>query len=98
MSDPYTLYQVLQAPVITEKSTLCMEQGNYVVFRVAEWSNKQEIRAAVEKMFSVNVLDVQTLNVKGKKKRFGKTMGQRKDWKKALVRLASGQTIDFFNR
>jgi large subunit ribosomal protein L23 len=98
MSDPYTLYQVLYGPVITEKATACLEQGNQVIFKVADWANKQHIKAAVEKMFDVQVLDVQTLNVKGKKKRFGKTLGQRKDWKKALVRLTAGQTIDFFSK
>ncbi|MBF0157968.1 MAG: 50S ribosomal protein L23 [Magnetococcales bacterium] len=97
MSDLNTLYQVLRAPVITEKSTLCTEKGNQVIFKVANWANKQQIKAAVQKMFSVEVLSVQTLNMNGKKKRFGRTMGQRKDWKKAFVRLASGQNIDFYN-
>lgn len=96
MSDSTELFQVLRAPRVTEKSTFCLEQGNQVVFRVAPNSNKFQIKAAVEKMFKVDVLAVQTANTKGKKKRAGKAMGQRKDWKKAVVRLKEGQSIDFF--
>lgn len=96
MSDSNTLYQILTAPRVTEKSTLCQEIGNQVVFKVALTSNKRQIKAAVEKMFKVTVVSVQTSNVRGKVKRFGKTMGKRKDWKKAVVRLNEGQSIDFF--
>lgn len=96
MSGPYTLYQVLDTPRITEKSTLCQERGNQMVFRVANWANKPQIRAAVEKLFNVQVKEVQTLNVKGKIKRVGRTQGQRSQWKKAIVRLEQGQSIDFF--
>lgn len=96
MSDFNGLFQVLLAPRVTEKSTFCQGQGNQVVFKVALDSNKLQIRAAVEKMFDVNVLAVQTSHVRGKKKRLGKIMGQRKDWKKAIVRLKEGQSIDFF--
>lgn len=95
MSDQTTLFKVLQTPRITEKGTLCLESGNQVVFKVAGWANKLQIKAAVEKLFKVTVLSVQTLNVKGKNKRFGKIDGHRKDWKKAMVRLEAGQTIDF---
>ena len=94
MSD-LTLYNVLLAPHITEKATLALEQANQVAFRIAPWANKSQVKAAVEKMFKVTVLDVKTFNVKGKEKRFGQTMGRRKDWKKALVRLPEGQSIDF---
>ncbi|MBF0446546.1 MAG: 50S ribosomal protein L23 [Magnetococcales bacterium] len=97
MSDQYSLYNVLTAPKITEKSTLCNEKGNQVVFKVAIWANKIQIKAAVEKLFSVEVVSIQTMNNKGKNKRFGQTMGHRNDWKKAIVRLKEGQTIDFFS-
>lgn len=90
------LYKVLEAPMVTEKSTMCLEQGNQVVFEVATWANKPQIKAAVEKLFSVEVLAVQTVSVKGKNKRFGRIMGRRKDWKKAVVRLAEGQSIELF--
>lgn len=94
MSDPYTLYEVIRAPHITEKATLCLERGNQYVFRVATWANKAQIKAAVEKMFQVSVLKVQTMNVKGKEKRFGRLTGRRKDWKKAVVRLQEDQSIE----
>lgn len=96
MSDRYSLYDVLSAPKVTEKSTLCNEKGNQVIFKVAKTANKRQVKAAVEKLFNVEVVSVQTLNVKGKSKRFGQTLGRRNDWKKAIVRLKEGQTIDFF--
>ncbi|MBF0108416.1 MAG: 50S ribosomal protein L23 [Magnetococcales bacterium] len=96
MSDPYTLYTILDAPRITEKATLCQEKDDQVIFKVQRSANKAEIKAAVEKMFGVKVIGVQTSNVKGKIKRFGRTVGRRKDWKKAVVRLEAGQGIDFF--
>lgn len=96
MSDQNTLYGILVAPKITEKATLCHEKGNQVVFEVAKKANKRQIRAAVEKLFDVNVVSVQTQNMKGKYKRFGQRMGRRNDWKKAVVRLQEGQSIDFF--
>ncbi|MBF0421490.1 MAG: 50S ribosomal protein L23 [Magnetococcales bacterium] len=90
------MYTILEAPRITEKSTHCQEVGNQVIFEVQREANKAQIKAAVEKLFEVKVVGVQTVNVKGKVKRFGRTMGRRKDWKKAIVRLEAGQTIDFF--
>ncbi len=96
MSDANALYKVLNAPRVTEKSTLCQEMGNQIMFDVATWANKQQIKAAVEILFDVKVLSVQTSNVQGKNKRFGRTVGRRKDWKKAIVRLEEGQTIDFY--
>ncbi|MBF0627634.1 MAG: 50S ribosomal protein L23 [Magnetococcales bacterium] len=96
MSGPYTLFQVLDAPRITEKSTMCQEQANQMVFRVATWANKPQIKAAVEKLFNVQVKTIQTLNVVGKIKRVGRNQGQRSQWKKAIVRLEQGQSIDFF--
>jgi len=79
--------------VITEKATLLSEQ-NKVVFRVAEDATKDEIAAAVEALFKVNVTKVNTINVKGKTKRFRGIMGRRSDVKKAIVTLADGQSID----
>ncbi|MBF0611100.1 MAG: 50S ribosomal protein L23 [Magnetococcales bacterium] len=96
MSVSGELYNVLLGPVITEKSTLCQQTANQVVFEVATWANKYQIKAAVEKMFSVQVLDVQTVNMKGKNKRFGRFKGRRRDWRKAFVRLQDGQNIDFY--
>jgi large subunit ribosomal protein L23 len=87
------MYQVLLAPVITEKATLMGEQGQYV-FRVRQDATKPEIKAAVEGLFGVEVRAVNTLVVKGKAKRFRGRPGRRSDWKKAMVRLAEGQTID----
>ena len=86
-------YDTILAPVITEKATLLSEQ-NKVVFQVAADASKDEIAAAVEALFKVNVTKVNTLNVKGKTKRFRGIMGKRSDVKKAIVTLAEGQSID----
>ncbi|MBA4792373.1 50S ribosomal protein L23 [Phenylobacterium sp.] len=86
-------YDTILAPVITEKATLLSEQ-NKVVFRVAGDATKDEIAAAVEALFKVNVTKVNTLNVKGKTKRFRGITGRRSDVKKAVVTLAEGQSID----
>jgi len=86
-------YDVVVAPVITEKATLLSEQ-NKVVFQVAGDATKDEIAAAVEALFKVNVTKVNTLNVKGKTKRFRGIVGRRSDVKKAIVTLAEGQSID----
>lgn len=89
------LMQVLLAPVISEKSTFVADKHNQVAFRVARDATKPEIKAAVELMFEVKVDSVQVVNVEGKAKRFGNRAGRRSDFKKAYVRLAAGQTIDF---
>ena len=86
-------YDTILAPVITEKATLLSEQ-NKVVFRVAGDATKDEIAAAVETLFKVNVTKVNTINVKGKTKRFRGIVGRRSDVKKAIVTLAEGQSID----
>jgi len=86
-------YDTVLAPVITEKATLLSEQ-NKVVFQVAADASKDEIAAAVEALFKVNVTKVNTLNVKGKTKRFRGIVGRRSDVKKAVVTLAEGQSID----
>jgi len=89
------LHQVILAPVVSEKSTRAAEKGNQAVFKVQRDARKPEIKAAVEKLFNVKVEAVQTTNVKGKSKRFGRFEGRRSDWKKAYVTLAAGQEIDF---
>ncbi|MFP4475892.1 MAG: 50S ribosomal protein L23 [Desulfatibacillaceae bacterium] len=90
-------FEILRRPVVTEKSTIQKEDSNQVTFEVARDANKVEIRRAVEKIFNVRVKDVQTLRVTGKKKRRGRIVGKRRDWKKAVVRLAPGQRIEFFD-
>jgi len=90
------LYDVVSAPLITEKCTLVNELGNQVVFRVRREANKDEIRKAVEKLFKVRVMKVRTSNCLGKMRRVGRSVGRRPAWKKAYVTLAEGQRIDFF--
>ncbi len=87
------LYEVLRAPIVTEKATLASEH-NQVVFRVPLDATKFEIKAAVEDLFKVKVESVNTLRVKGKTKRFRGRLGKRNDFKKAMIRLAEGQSID----
>ena len=87
------MYQTILSPIVTEKATALTER-NQVVFKVALEATKQEIKAAVEGLFNVKVLAVNTMVVKGKTKRFRGRVGQRSDWKKAMVRLAEGQSID----
>jgi len=86
---------VVLAPIVSEKSTLVADSNNQIVFRVADGATKPEIKAAVELLFKVKVEAVQMLNIKGKKKRFGRHMGQRRNWKKAYVRIGAGQEINF---
>ena len=90
------LRQVIQRPVITEKSTIEREQRNIVTFAVHPDANKNEIRNAVEQLFDVKVLDVRTNRVRGKSRRVGKFVGDRPSWKKARVRLRPGDSIEFF--
>jgi large subunit ribosomal protein L23 len=89
------LLKVLLAPHVSEKSTMASETNNAFVFKVLPDSTKAEIKAAVEKLFEVEVQGVRTLNVKGKVKRHGQSFGKRSDWKKAYVVLKEGQDIDF---
>ena len=87
------MYQTILSPVVTEKATANTER-NQITFRVAIDATKPEIKASVEALFGVKVLGVNTLLVKGKTKRFKNRPGRRSDWKKAMVRLAEGQSID----
>ena len=89
------LMQVLLAPQISEKATYVADKHEQVVFRVAPDATKPEVKAAVELLFKVTVESVQIANVKGKKKKFGRFMGARKNWKKAYVCLTAGQEINF---
>ncbi|WP_203571236.1 MULTISPECIES: 50S ribosomal protein L23 [Deefgea] len=88
------MLQVILAPVVSEKGTMIAEKAEQVVFRVSTDATKAEIKAAVELLFKVKVEAVNVVNVKGKTKRFGRTNGRRKDWKKAYVSLVSGQELD----
>lgn len=89
-------HQVLLRPRITEKGSLLAETKPVVVFEVARDANKSEIRNAVQSAFNVEVKDVRTMLVRGKIKRRGANIGKRSNWKKAIVTLADGQSIDFF--
>jgi large subunit ribosomal protein L23 len=93
MKEPH---KIIFKPLVTEKSTLSKEQDNQVAFEVDRKANKIEIRQAVEKSFGVRVLSVRTMNMQGKKKRMGRFFGRRPHWKKAIVKLAPGEHIDFF--
>ena len=88
--------RVIRRPLITEKATRLKETTNTICFEVDRSANKIEIRRAVEKLFGVKVVDVRVANRQGKWKRMGRFVGQRKDWKKAYVRLAPDQKIEFF--
>ncbi len=90
-------YGIIRRPVITEKSTIQKEECNQLTFEVDKKANKVEIARAIEKIFKVKVLGVRTLRVTGKKKRRGRILGKRRDWKKALVTLAPGARIEFFD-
>jgi len=83
------------APVVSEKSTLVADKNRQYVFRVADNATKPQVKAAIELLFKTKVQSVTVLNVKGKEKRFGRFMGRRRNWKKAYVRLAAGQEINF---
>lgn len=89
-------HKVIFRPLITEKSTLQKEGANQVAFEVDPAANKIEIRQAIEKAFGVRVTQVRTINMQGKKKRMGRFFGRRSHWKKAVVTMAPGEHIDFF--
>jgi len=89
------LMNVVLAPVVSEKSTRVADKNRQYVFRVADNATKPEVKAAIELLFKTKVQSVTVLNVHGKQKRFGRFMGRRRNWKKAYVRLAAGQEINF---
>ena len=90
------IYTVLRKPLITEKSTEANEADNKVSFEVDMRANKADIKEAVEELFGVRVLKVNTARYKGKSKRFQMRMGKQRDWKKAVVTLQEGDRIEFF--
>ena len=87
-------YQVLKKPLITEKSTQMLAEGNWVAFQVHPQANKIQIKKAVEKVFSVTVTKINSLVVPGKYRRFGIATGHTKSWKKAMLRLKEGDKIE----
>ena len=89
-------YDIIKRPLNTEKTNIQKELFNQVSFEVDRRANRVEIKRAVEKIFNVQVMAVQTMQMKGKVKRRGRILGKRKDWKKAIVTLSAGDRIDFF--
>jgi len=89
-------HHLIKGPIITEKTHALKEAGNKVTLRVDVKANKIEIRKAIEELFKVKVLKVNTIQMKGKYKRLGRTEGYRPDWKKAIVTLAPGEKIPGF--
>ncbi len=90
------LHRTIKKYLVTEKSTAAKDEGFKYTFQVDRGANKIEIGMAVEKLFKVKVLDVHVMNVQGKKKRVGKTVGERSSWKKAIVTIAEGDRIEIF--
>lgn len=89
------LYQIVRRPHISEKTAGLADKQRQITFEVIVSASKAEIKAAVEQLFKVEVEAVRTVNVKGKSKKHGRTMGKRKDWRKAYVKLKEGHDIDF---
>ncbi len=89
------LMTVLVSPHISEKTTLSADKRNQHIFRVTPDAKKNEVKQAVEKLFKVKVTAVNTMNIRGKRKRFGQYQGRRSGWKKAVVTLEQGHDIDF---
>lgn len=91
-----TPYEIIKRPLVTEKGTIQKGANNQLTFEVDRKANRVEIRHAVEKIFNVRVVKVRTMQMKGKVKRVGRILGKRRDWKKAIVTLAKGESIEFF--
>ena len=91
-----SVYEVIRRPIISEKSTALTELGGKYAFEVSVQANKHEIRDAVQRLFNVKVREVRTMLVHGKVKRVGRFETKRPNWKKALVTLAEGHKIEFF--
>jgi len=90
------LHDIIRRPLLTEKSNIAREEENIATFAVDPRANKHEIQRAVESLFNVEVLEVRTMRQPRKKRRVGRHIGYRPEWKKAIVRLAEGQSIEFF--
>ncbi len=89
-------YGIIKRPVSSEKTNIQRESFSQVTFEVDRRANRIEIEKAVEEVFKVKVAAVRTMHVLGKTKRRGKTIGKKRDWKKAIVTLMPGERIDFF--
>jgi len=89
--------QIVQRPLVTERSMVLRDTQNKYMFKVHRHATKPEIRKAVEELFSVKVTDVRTMNVMGKPKRLGRSFGRRPSWKKAIVTVAQGQAIEIYD-
>ena len=90
------IFDVLRAPKMSEKTLSLKEEANQFAFEVDQRANKIQIKESVEKSFKVSVLKVRTMNVRGKKKRLGRYQGLKSNWKKAIVTLKEGDTIEYF--
>lgn len=90
------IHEVIRRPLVTEKSTIGREEHNLATFAVNPEANKHDIRRAVEALFNVQVADVRTMRQPRKGRRVGRKIGRRAEWKKAIVRLAEGHSIEFF--
>jgi len=93
MMDPH---EILIRPIVTEKSSFQSDNLSRYTFEVDVRANKHQVKDAVEQVFNVQVLAVNVMNVRGKRRRWGRIVGRTKDWKKALVTLAPGQSIQIF--
>ncbi len=90
------IHEVIRRPLVTEKSTIGREEHNLATFAVDPRANKHDIQRAVEQLFDVTVVTVRTMRQPRKKRRVGMKIGRRAEWKKAIVELAEGQSIEFF--
>ena len=87
-------HDVIRRPVVTEKSNIGREEGNLATFAVDPRANKHDIRRAIQELFHVDVVDIRTMRQPRKSRRIGRNIGRRPEWKKAIVRLAEGQSIE----
>jgi large subunit ribosomal protein L23 len=90
------IHEVIKRPLLTEKVNIMREENNVVSFAVNPRANKFEIQKAVEELFDVKVREVRTIRMHRKKRRIGKHIGEKAEWKKAMVKLEAGQSIEFF--
>lgn len=90
------VHDVIRRPLVTEKSSIGRDERNLATFAVDPRANKHDIRRAVEQLFEVRVVDVRTMRQPRKKRRVGTKIGRRAEWKKAIVQLEEGQSIEFF--
>jgi large subunit ribosomal protein L23 len=89
-------YQVIVRPLLSEKGTRLREEGNQYLFQVVKRATKVEIKRAIEQLFKVKVIDVRTVQVRGKKRRLGRFQGRTPDWKKAIATVKTGDSIDLY--